>query len=193
MVKIKNPIKVLFKKKFILWFNEIVIKDIKKVGGKNASLGEMYQKLTSDGINIPNGFAVTAQAYFYYLRKGKITKEIKKVLDEMKVKNIKSLMKSGKQIRELILKADFPEELRIQIVEAYAQLEKQYNKNIDVAVRSSATAEDLAEASFAGQQETYLNVRGVDELLYACKNCMASLLMVFDILTIFSRKGAKTL
>ena len=166
---------MLFKKKFILWFQEVGIKDVPKVGGKNASLGEMYQHLTSKGINIPNGFAVTAQAYFYLLRKAKIDRRIREVLADLDTKNMKNLMEHGERVRHLILGAEFPPELKSQILYAYRRLEQQYGNRVDVAVRSSATAEDLPDASFAGQQETFLNIRGEEALLEACKKCFASL------------------
>ena len=130
---------MLFKKKFILWFHEIGIKDVPKVGGKNASLGEMYQHLTSKGINIPNGFAVTAQAYFYLLRKAKIDRRIREVLADLDTKNMKNLMEHGERVRHLILGAEFPPELKSQILAAYRRLEQQYGNRVDVAVRSSAS------------------------------------------------------
>lgn len=166
---------MLLKKKFILWFDELTIKDVPKVGGKNASLGEMYQKLIPEGINIPNGFAVTAQAYFYLLKKSGIRKEIRKVLKDLNTKNIKNLMERGQKVRELILSAEFSKDLKQQILQAYQELEQQYGRRVDVAVRSSATAEDLPDASFAGQQETFLNIRGEEDLIDACRRCMASL------------------
>lgn len=162
-------------KKYILWLRETRNKDVAKVGGKNASLGEMYQKLTLQGINIPNGFAVTAQAYFYLLKEAGLSKKIKDVLGDLDITQIDDLMDKGRQVRRLILNAEFPEDLKKQIITSYKELEKQYGKGVDVAVRSSATAEDLPEASFAGQQETYLNIRGADQLLDACRKCMASL------------------
>jgi len=162
-------------KKFILWFNQITIKDIPKVGGKNASLGEMYQKLSPHGMEVPNGFAVTAQAYFYLLKKTGLRRQIKRILADLDTHDLKNLMSKGQQIRELILKAELPKDLQQQIIAAYQKLEKQYRKNVDVAVRSSATAEDLPDASFAGQQETFLNIRGQQALLDACRRCFASL------------------
>lgn len=163
------------KRKFIFGFNELTIKDVPKVGGKNASLGEMYQKLTPLGVNIPNGFAVTAQAYFYLLKSSGLDKEIKKVLKGLDTHDINNLISRGKQVRELILNAEFPNDLTEQIIAAYKKLEKQYGRRVDVAVRSSATAEDLPNASFAGQQETFLNISGPAALLEACQKCMASL------------------
>ena len=163
-------------KKYVLWFKEINIKDVPIVGGKNASLGEMYRNLSKKGVNIPNGFAVTAQSYFYFLEKGEIKKTIQKILSEFNAKSIKSLQKTGKEIRKLILKTPLPEDLEKDIIKNYRKLCKIYKQDdLDVAVRSSATAEDLPSASFAGQHETYLNVRGEEELLKAVKNSYASL------------------
>jgi pyruvate,water dikinase len=163
-------------KKFILWFNEIGVKDVPSVGGKNASLGEMYSNLTKKGINVPNGFAVTAYAYDYLLEKSGLRKEIKSILKGLNTKDMDNLSLRGKKIRTLIRNAYFPEELRQEILSSYRKLSKQYrNSHIDVAVRSSATAEDLPDASFAGQQETYLNIVGERALIDACRKCFASL------------------
>jgi len=162
--------------KFILWFKEITHKDVPLVGGKNASLGEMYRTLTKKGINIPNGFALTAYAYFYFLEKAGLKQKLKELFTNFDSRNIKQLQEVGETIRNLILKAKFPEELKKEIVKNYKKLSQIYKqKNVDVAVRSSATAEDLPTASFAGQQETYLNVQGEEELLKAVKKCIASL------------------
>ncbi|MBI2655200.1 phosphoenolpyruvate synthase [Candidatus Woesearchaeota archaeon] len=162
-------------KKFILWFDELGIEDVPLVGGKNASLGEMYRNLAGKGVKIPNGFAVTAYAYNYLLEKAKIKDEIKQILRGLNTSNMKNLSDRGRKVRETILKAEFPKELREEIINSYTKLCRQYGKNTDVAVRSSATAEDLPDASFAGQQETYLNIRGSHELIEACKKCFASL------------------
>ena len=136
----------------------------------------MYRNLSKKGVNIPNGFAVTAQSYFYFLEKGEIKKTIQKILSEFNAKSIKSLQKTGKEIRKLILKTPLPEDLEEDIIKNYRKLCKIYKQDdLDVAVRSSATAEDLPSASFAGQHETYLNVRGEEELLKAVKNSYASL------------------
>lgn len=159
----------------ILWFKEIGIKDIPIVGGKNASLGEMLQKLTPKGINIPDGFAVTADAYKYFIQYNELLEPIKIILSNLDKSDIQELKKRGKQIRNLILKGKFPEDLVNAIIQAYSKLEKKYGKNVDVAVRSSATAEDLPDASFAGQQETYLNIRGANNVVDAVKKCFASL------------------
>ncbi len=163
-------------KRFILWLDEINNKDVPLVGGKNASLGEMYNELTEKGVNIPYGFAITAYAYDYLVEKTGIKDKIRKLLEGLDTRNIEDLERRGRQIRELFLKIEFPEELKKEIVAAYHKLSAHYNTdNVDVAVRSSATAEDLPDASFAGQQETYLNVVGEEALLEACKKCFASL------------------
>jgi len=160
---------------FILWFDQVGIEDVKYVGGKNASLGEMYRNLVPRGVNIPNGFSVTARAYHYLLEKAGIKDDIRRILGSLKKGDIVGLRQRGKQVRNLILKTKFPEELENAIKEGYYHLQLQYGKGVDVAVRSSATAEDLPDASFAGQQETYLNITGDELLLDACKKCFASL------------------
>ncbi|HDD35748.1 MAG TPA: phosphoenolpyruvate synthase, partial [Candidatus Desulfofervidus auxilii] len=157
-------------------FDEISIKDVPLVGGKNASLGEMYQTLKPSGVQVPGGFAITAAAYRYFIEKAALSKKIKEILDGLNTHNIEDLRKRGKAIRELIRNAPLPEDLAKQIIESYKKLSAQYQTNmLDVAVRSSATAEDLPDASFAGQQETYLNIRGEHKLLEACRECFASL------------------
>jgi len=167
--------KVEKQNKFILWFREIGLKEIALVGGKNANLGEMYQNLTKRGINIPDGFAITSAGYWHFLDKAGIKEKIKKLLLGLKIKNLRDLAQRGYEIRQTILEADFTPELREAIIGAYRQLSKKYGQNVDVAVRSSATAEDLPGASFAGQQETYLNIRGEFALLEAVNKCFASL------------------
>ncbi|MDZ7798713.1 MAG: phosphoenolpyruvate synthase [Patescibacteria group bacterium] len=162
-------------KELILWFKDLRNKDVPLVGGKNASLGEMYATLTKRGINVPNGFAVTAEAYRFFLKESGIRDEIKEILSDLNTHNVRNLMARGKKVRQLILKSDFPAELNEAIIKAYKKMEKEYKKNVDVAVRSSATAEDLPDASFAGQQDTYLNIRGQKDLLKYCKKCIASL------------------
>ncbi len=159
----------------ILWFNEISIKDVSLVGGKNASLGEMYRNLTPKGVNIPNGFAVTAAAYRYFIKENQLDEKIRAALEGLDTHNIRDLQKRGREVRNLILQAEMPEKLAQEIRTAYKKLEEEYGKDVDVAVRSSATAEDLPDASFAGQQETYLNIRGEEEVLEAVKRCFASL------------------
>ncbi len=164
------------KQKFVLKFSEIRNTDVEIVGGKNASLGEMYSLLTKKGVNIPNGFATTAKAYQYFLKEAGIKKAIKEVLKDLDVNNIRNLQAKGRQVRKLILDSVLPEDLEKEIVKYYGLLSKEFRvKNVDVAVRSSATAEDLPDASFAGQQETFLNITGTEDLLLAVKKCIASL------------------
>lgn len=164
------------KKASILWFDEIRITDIPLVGGKNASLGEMYTGLKEKNISVPNGFAITAQAYWNFFRAHGLEKIIKQELKGLNVLDIRALSAAGKRVRSLILGAEFPQELQNEIIEAYHALQKKEGvAHLSVAVRSSATAEDLPDASFAGQQETYLNVEGKKDLLLAVKKCIASL------------------
>ena len=171
-------------KAFILWFDEIGRHDVGIVGGKNANLGEMYQNLshaakgTGEKIKVPYGFAVTAESYRYFVEKNDLDTKIKTILKGLDTENIKDLEHAGHAVREAIMGAQFPEELRDAIADAYAKLAKELKlapKDLDVAVRSSATAEDLPDASFAGQQESYLNVTGVNEVLLSIKKCMSSL------------------
>ena len=162
--------------KFILWFKEISKKDTPLVGGKNSSLGEMFSQLTKKGIRIPNGFALTSSAYRYFLKANKIDEELKKIFKKFNPKSLKSLKSTGKAARGIILKGKFPKDLEKEILSSYRKMSEQYGeKATDVAVRSSATAEDLKTASFAGQMETYLNIREKKELLKAVKKCIASL------------------
>lgn len=161
--------------RFIIWFDELRLGDIPQVGGKNASLGEMRKELAPKGVNIPNGFAVTAHAYRYLLDSAGLTEKIKDVLEDLDTHDLQALSDKGAEIRSMIYNAAMPEDLKTAIIDAYHELCKEYGKNTDVAVRSSATAEDLPNASFAGQQETYLNIRGPEALIDACKKCFASL------------------
>jgi len=160
---------------YIRWFNELSIDDVPLVGGKNASLGEMYRELTPEGIRIPNGFAVTAEAYRYLLDHANAWDALHAALDDLDPGNVSDLAKRARRAREIIYGAPFPADLAHEILAAYAQLKKEYGDDLSVAVRSSATAEDLPNASFAGQQDTYLNVSGDLALLDSCKRCMASL------------------
>ncbi|MBU3964659.1 phosphoenolpyruvate synthase [Patescibacteria group bacterium] len=163
-------------KKYIVWFKNVGIKDVPLVGGKNASLGEMFRHLVPEGINIPNGFALTSHAYFLFLKETGVYDQLKKVFKNFKPNNIKSLQETGKKSRELILGAELPKKLERKIIKYYRKLCQIYKeKDVVVAVRSSATAEDLPTASFAGQQETYLNIKGEQEVLRAVKKCISSL------------------
>ncbi|MGD9947563.1 MAG: phosphoenolpyruvate synthase [Desulfobulbus sp.] len=159
----------------ILWFDEIGIGDVPMVGGKNASLGEMHQKLTSKGVVVPNGYAITAYAYRYLLKEAGVEDAILDALQGLDTHDLYNLQERGAKVRNIIRNAEFPVDLRQEIISAYNKLEAEYGKNVDVAVRSSATAEDLPDASFAGQQDTYLNICGPDALIDACKRCFASL------------------
>ena len=159
----------------VKWFDELSIEDVPSVGGKNASLGEMYRELAAKGVKVPNGFAVTADAYRAFLKEAKLDATIKTILKELDTHNLDNLRQRGRQVRQAILGATFPLELNEAITEAYDRLSGSHAEPVDVAVRSSATAEDLPDASFAGQQETYLNVQGHLSLLEHCKRCFASL------------------
>ncbi|MFT7003389.1 MAG: pyruvate,water dikinase [Sulfurimonas sp.] len=162
--------------RYIRFFNELRINDIPTVGGKNASLGEMYQMLTQKGINVPNGFATTSEAYRLLLRENDIEDEIKRILNNLDISDTANLQKRGLAIRTLILNAKVPKLLEYEILSAYNSLSKEYNvDSVDVAVRSSGTAEDLPDASFAGQQETFLNISSADELIKSLLKCYASL------------------
>lgn len=182
--------------KFVLWFEEVGIEDVPMVGGKNASLGEMIQQLTAKGVNVPTGFATTAYAYRYFVKKAGLEDQLRKIFAKLDVEDLPNLQAVGRQARALVLNTPFPKELELAISDAYFKLCQRYGTNLDldnvedeetrmrlrdcsydtdVAVRSSATAEDLPDASFAGQQETYLNVHGVKNVLQACHKCFASI------------------
>ncbi|MCX5850854.1 MAG: phosphoenolpyruvate synthase [Deltaproteobacteria bacterium] len=162
--------------KLVLWFDEIELADIPQVGGKNASLGEMRRELTSKGVSIPDGFAVTAYAYRYLLESAGIKRKIESVLADLDTHDMHNLSERGEKVRSLIYNAKLPDDLQKEIITSYRKMCKEYNDdNVDVAVRSSATAEDLPDASFAGQQETFLNVHGEKAVIEACKKCFASL------------------
>ena len=158
----------------IRWFKEINIDDVAEVGGKNASLGEMYQNLTSQDILVPNGFAITSSAYRYILDSNGAWEKLHLQLDNLDVTNVEALQKHGKACRDIIYNCAIPEDLQTEIIEAYRQLKDEYGEDLSLAVRSSATAEDSPEASFAGQNDTYLNIKTQEELLDAYKRCLAS-------------------
>ena len=174
-------------KPYVLWFDEIGLSDLPLVGGKNASLGEMRRELTGLGVSIPNGFAVTVNAYHdfldegtvqewqYIMKKPGVRENIRDILADLDVDNMENLSERGSRVRRLIYSLEFPRGVVEEIIKAYRKLCKEYGEDTDVAVRSSATAEDLPTASFAGQQETYLNIRGEYALIQACKRCFASL------------------
>ena len=160
---------------WIRWFAEIGIEDVPLVGGKNASLGEMYRELASQGITVPNGFAITADAYRRFLHEAELEAIIEDTLKDLDSRDLENLRRRGSRIRQAMLAATLPHALERAILEAYTRLGEGAPEPVDVAVRSSATAEDLPDASFAGQQETYLNVQGPLALLDACRRCFASL------------------
>ena len=171
---------------FILWFEEVGKNDVGLVGGKNANLGEMYQNLTKaesplfkgEKISVPYGFAVTAHSYRHFIESNHLTERIREILKDLDTHDIKQLEEKGHKVRQAILEASFPEDLASEIKKAYVEMAKKLNlavDELDVAVRSSATAEDLPDASFAGQQESYLNVRGEHELMESIKKAFSSL------------------
>ncbi len=163
-------------KKYIVDLSEVQLSDLELVGGKNASLGEMIQNLGKLGVNIPGGFALTVDAYWEFINFNKLDKKIRSLIRKMKKNNLVSLRRTGLEIRQIIRNGEWPEHIKEEIKEQYNLLSQRYKQDItDVAVRSSATAEDLPDASFAGQQETYLNVRGSEQLLTSVRNCFASL------------------
>ncbi|MBD2681754.1 MULTISPECIES: phosphoenolpyruvate synthase [Nostoc] len=159
----------------VLPLEKVGIADIPIVGGKNASLGEMIQQLKSKGVKVPTGFATTAEAYRYFVEAAGLEAQLRLVFADLDVEDVNNLRQRGKQARSLMLQTPFPQELEQAIAKAYQDLCEQYGADTDVAVRSSATAEDLPDASFAGQQETYLNVHGLQGVLQACHKCFASI------------------
>ncbi len=159
---------------FIKWFKEIGIEDVAEVGGKNASLGEMYQNLTQEGVRVPNGFAVTATAYKVVLDHNNLWEKLHALLDDLDPDNVAQLQERGAACRDLIYHAVLPDALKTEILSNFAMLKEEYGASLSVAVRSSATAEDSPEASFAGQNETYLNISTDEELLDAYSRCLAS-------------------
>jgi len=159
---------------YIKWFNELGIKDVDLVGGKNASLGEMYQNLTSEGIRIPNGFAITADAYRMVLQSNGAWEKLHAQLDDLDPDDVVKLQERGKRCREIIHNCILPDDIVDEIRKGYEALKTEYGDTVSLAVRSSATAEDSPEASFAGQNESYLNIQGLDALLNAYKRCLAS-------------------
>ena len=160
--------------RFIKQFKEIAIKDVSSVGGKNASLGEMIKYLAPKGVNVPDGFALTTKAYWKFLKTNALDKALTEIFKDFNPKSIKSIQETGKRCRAVIAKGIFPKDLEKEILNAYAQLGKKYGENPDVAVRTSGVAEDMPSASFAGQFETYLNIKGGEELLNAIRKCIVS-------------------
>ncbi|MEG3986152.1 phosphoenolpyruvate synthase [Microcoleus sp. S28C3] len=171
----QKPVLIPKEKALVLWFDEVGIADISLVGGKNASLGEMIQQLTPKGVRVPNGFATTAHAYRYFIESAGLEAKLREIFADLDVEDLQNLRQKGKQARALILDTPFPRELQAAIADAYEKLCDRYGDSTDVAVRSSATAEDLPDASFAGQQETYLNVQACAGVLECCHKCFASI------------------
>jgi pyruvate, water dikinase len=169
-----NPAQVS-RQALVLPFEEVGIADISLVGGKNASLGEMIQQLEPKGVKVPNGFATTAYAYRYFIQAAGLEAKLRDIFAALNVEDINNLQLCGKKARLLMLQTPFPQDLQEAIAIAYQSLCQKYGDDTDVAVRSSATAEDLPDASFAGQQETYLNVHGIKAVLESCHKCFASI------------------
>ncbi|MBW1883479.1 MAG: phosphoenolpyruvate synthase [Deltaproteobacteria bacterium] len=163
--------------RYVRWFRDLGVDDVALVGGKNASLGEMYRELMSNGVRVPNGFAITAQAYRDMLSKAGVWEPLHELLDDLDKSDVAELSRCGQAARELVYQAGLSPTLRVQILTAYHELQEEYGPELSLAVRSSATAEDLPTASFAGQHETFLNVRGDEMLLDACRRCLASLFL----------------
>jgi len=162
-------------KENILEFKQITSNDVAKVGGKNASLGEMFQNLSDKGVKVPDGFAVTANAYRKFIKENFLIKPLQETMKKLDRENFSNLHDVGTEARNLMAQGEFPYDIQVDILSAYHILEEQIGKDCSVAVRSSATAEDLPEASFAGQQESFLNIKGADEILQACLDCYVSL------------------
>ena len=160
---------------YVRFFDELGIEDVPLVGGKNASLGEMIRKLSSAGVRIPYGFAVTADAYRYVLQEAGAWDPLHSALDGLTPSDVADLARRGKRAREIVYGAGLPKNLASEIISGYRRLQEEYGNDVSLAVRSSATAEDLPAASFAGQQDTYLNIHGDESLLDACRRCFASL------------------
>ncbi len=163
------------KYKYIRFFKDIGVNDVALVGGKTSSLGEMYRELTPQGVKIPNGFAITAAAYRYILDKANVWDALRKTLEGIDPFNMTDLANRGRQARAIVYGVPIPDDLRQEILQAYRMLQEEYGHDISVAVRSSATAEDLPNVSFAGQHESYLNIYGDELLIDSCKRCFASL------------------
>ena len=159
----------------VVWLKDVGMSDVERVGGKNASLGEMISGLNSQGVRVPGGFATTAQAFESFLDHSDLKNKINELLSNLDITNIQELTKTGLLIRQWVEEAPFPKGLHQSIVQSYEKLTQQLGSDVTFAVRSSATAEDLPEASFAGQQETYLNVSGIDDILIAVRKVYASL------------------
>ncbi len=160
---------------YVRWFEELGLDDVPLVGGKNASLGEMYRELTAAGLRVPNGFAITADAFRDAVGAAGAWDELHELLDQLDKSDVARLAEVGSRARELVYAAGLPDAVSAEVGAAYRRLQAEYGAELSVAVRSSATAEDLPTASFAGQHDTFLNVRGEAMLLDAIRRCNASL------------------
>jgi pyruvate,water dikinase len=160
---------------YVRFFEDFGIGDVPLVGGKNASLGEMFQKLSGQGVRVPHGFAITAAAYRHMLDEAGAWDRLHAELDDLDADDVVALARKGKRAREIVYGAGLPADLAAEIVAAYRELQQEYGEEVSLAVRSSATAEDLPTASFAGQQDSYLNIKGDESLLDTCRRCFASL------------------
>ncbi len=160
---------------YIRWFGDLGIDDVPLVGGKNASLGELYRQLAPLGVNVPNGFAITAAAYRDTLTNSGAWPELEEIMGGVDKTDVTDLAARARRAREIVYESPLTEQLRDEIITAYQQLVDEYGPGLSVAVRSSATAEDLPTASFAGQHETYLNIHGAERVVEACRRCFASL------------------
>ncbi|MBI4725606.1 MAG: phosphoenolpyruvate synthase, partial [Rhodomicrobium sp.] len=160
---------------YVRWFREIRLEDVPLAGGKNASLGELYSVLSSEGVRVPNGFVLIAQAYRDCLAKAGALPKLHQLLDGLDTGDVQALAGRAAAARQIVYDATGGDGLREQIAAAYGALEKEYGEGIAVAVRSSATAEDLPTASFAGQHESFVNVRGESDVFEACRLCFASI------------------
>ena len=160
---------------YVRFFEDFGIQDVPLVGGKNASLGEMFQKLSGQGVRVPHGFAITAAAYRHMLDEAGAWDRLHAELDDLDPADVAALARKAKRAREIVYGAGLPDDLAGQILDGYRSLQHEYGEEVSLAVRSSATAEDLPTASFAGQQDSYLNIKGEQSLLDTCRRCFASL------------------
>src|ERR1700719_2598783 len=156
---------------YVRFFEEFGIDDVPLVGGKNASLGEMFQKLSGQGVRVPHGFAITAAAYRHMLDEAGAWDRLHAELDDIDPADVAALARKAKRAREIVYGAGLPDDLAAEILGAYGTLQQEYGEEVSLAVRSSATAEDLPTASFAGQQDSYLNIKGEESLLDTCRRC----------------------
>ena len=175
MWMLRTARKTMPNQSYIRWFRDLGMRDVPLVGGKTASLGELYAQLMPKGLRVPNGFAVTADAYRKALEDADAWTELRKLLKSIPPNDVHALAQHAAAARRIVHRATGTQYLRDQIGQAYRELQKEYGANVSVAVRSSATAEDLPNASFAGQHESFVNIRGENAVFEACRRCFASL------------------